>query len=67
LAKIREDLRLPQEVKGMITHTLEVETKKATQNDYPPRTRTGIAEMLLRKGYRTWQQEQAPKQAGEHT
>jgi hypothetical protein len=65
--KVREDTNLTRETKALIDQVVEEEAKQDKGSDRQPRPRCQLVEMLIRKGYRVWQQEQAPNQAGEQS
>jgi len=56
--KVREDTNVTQETKALIDHVVEEETKEDRKNERQPRPRCQLVEMLIRKGYRVWEQEQ---------
>jgi hypothetical protein len=65
--KVREDANVTQETKALIDHVVKDEPNQDRKNDRQPRPRCQLVEMLIRKGYRVWQQEQEPNQAGAQT
>ena len=56
--KVREDTNVTQETKALIDHVVEEEAKEDRKNERQPRPRCQLVEMLIRKGYRAWEEEQ---------
>ena len=58
--KVRVDINLTADTKRLLDGIVDVELREDRNNDRPERSRSEILEMVLRKGARTWEQEQRP-------